>query len=71
MRAVMVKFSSLEADHSPRPPLPLQRGPSWRGSLWANGGYGDMRVDACDELAPWTKKFPVRRSQSLSSYTIV
>ena len=32
MRAVMVKFSSLEADHSLRPPLPLQRGPSWRGS---------------------------------------
>jgi hypothetical protein len=26
MRAVMVKFSSLEADHSLRPPLPLQRG---------------------------------------------
>jgi hypothetical protein len=25
MRAVMVKFSSLEADHSLRPPLPLQR----------------------------------------------
>jgi len=37
MRAVMVKFSSLEADHSLRPPLPLQRGPSWRGSFELTG----------------------------------
>jgi hypothetical protein len=33
MRAVMVKFSSLEADHFLRPLLPLQRGPGWRGSF--------------------------------------
>jgi hypothetical protein len=33
MRAVMVKVSSREADHSLRPPLPLQRGSSWRGSF--------------------------------------
>jgi hypothetical protein len=60
MRAVMVKFSSPEADHSLRPPLPLQRGPRWRGSFELTGGQGDTKVDACDELAPWTKKFPVR-----------
>jgi hypothetical protein len=48
MRAVMVKFSSLEADHSLRPPFPLQRGPGWRGFSELTGGQGDMKVDACD-----------------------
>jgi hypothetical protein len=48
MCAAMVKFSSLEADHSLRPPLPLQRSPSWRGSCELTGARGDMKVDACD-----------------------
>jgi hypothetical protein len=58
MRAVMVKFSSLEADHSLRPLLPLQQRSKLEGLFRANRGYGDMRVDACDEFAPWTEKFP-------------
>jgi hypothetical protein len=49
MRAVMVKFSSLEADHSLRPPLPLQRVQAG-GALSSVRGrdQGDMKVDACD-----------------------
>jgi hypothetical protein len=37
MRAVMVKFSSLEADHSLRPPLPLQRDSKLEGLFTGPG----------------------------------
>jgi hypothetical protein len=48
MRAVMVTFSSLEADHSLRPLLPLQR-PKLEGLFRASErDWGDMKVDACD-----------------------
>jgi hypothetical protein len=44
----MVKFSSLEADHSLRPPLPLQRS-KLEGLFRAQeGDQGDMKVDARD-----------------------
>ena len=36
----------LEADHSLRPALPLQRGPRWRGSCESIGI--SVKVDACD-----------------------
>ncbi len=57
MRAVMVKFFSLEADHSLRPPLPLQRGPSWRGSFELTGARVIRRSMPVTQLAPWTTKF--------------
>jgi len=57
MRAVMVKFFSLEADHSLRPPLPLQRGPSWRGSFELTGARVIRRSMPVTQLVPWTTKF--------------
>jgi hypothetical protein len=55
MRAVMVKFSSLEADHSLRPPLPLQRGPGWRGSCELTEA-GVTKADACDAACTMDRK---------------
>jgi hypothetical protein len=44
--------ASPEADPSLRPHLPLQRGPSWRGSFERKGEtWRDMKVDA-SQLAP-------------------
>ena len=68
MRGVMVKFSSLGADHSLRPPLPLQRNValvSWQAPT------GDMKVDTCDAACSMDHKISGHRSQSLSSYTFV
>jgi hypothetical protein len=70
MRAVMVKFSSLAAEHSLRPSLPHQRGPSWRGSCELTG-LGDMKVDACDAACFMDHRISGHRNQSLSSYTFV
>jgi len=55
MRAIMVKFSSLEADHSLRPPLPLQRDPGWRGSCEVTGARVIWPVT---QSAPSTTRFP-------------
>ena len=56
MCTVMVRLSSLEADHSPRPPLPLQRGASWRGSCELTGARV-IRGSPVAQLAPWTTRF--------------
>ena len=71
MRAVMVRFSSLEADHSLRPPVPLQRGPAGGALVSYNRGQGDRKVDACDAACSLDHKISGHRSQSLSSYTFV
>jgi len=70
MRAAMVKVSSLEADHSLRPPLaPPAR--SWRGFFELTGSRLKWRSMPVTQLAAWATKLPTLRSQSLSSYTIV
>ena len=49
MRAVMVKFSSPEADHSLRPPLAPPARSKLEGLFRAKeADQGDMKVDACD-----------------------
>jgi hypothetical protein len=71
MRAVMVRFSSLEADYTFWP-LPCPSSAIHAGGVFsANRGKGDMKVAVFDALAPWTTKFPALRSQSLSWYTFV
>jgi hypothetical protein len=55
MRAVMVKVSSLEADHSLRPPLaPPVR--SWRG-FFELTGRDEMKVDASDAACSMCTNF--------------
>jgi hypothetical protein len=57
MRAVMTNFFSLEADHPLRPPLPLQRGPSWRGSCELTGAKVIRGSRPVTQLATWTTRF--------------
>jgi hypothetical protein len=71
MRAVKVKFSSPEADHSLRPPLAPPARSSLEGLFLADGGKGDIKVDAGDATCSMNQKAPTLRSQSLRSYTLV